>query len=180
MAAACYPEGHPDSPHPGGGHPPSEGEGGRRRQPSGHPAVFDNEDYYNFLYKLREAGIQTPVQAGIMPVTNKSQIERMVSLCGASIPKRLVRILSRYGHNPAAMMDAGIAYATEQIIDLLSNGAHGIHLYTMNNPEVARRISGSIGSIVHCIQRAGGLIHGVCHRPPGGAAVSRLRHYRAG
>ena len=151
VAAACYPEGHPDSPTLEADirHLKEKVDAGASHLIT--QLFFDNEDYYNFLYKLREAGIQTPVQAGIMPVTNKSQIERMVSMCGASIPKRLVRILSRYGHNPAAMMDAGIAYATEQIIDLLSNGAHGIHLYTMNNPEVARRISGSIGSIVHCI-----------------------------
>ena len=147
ILAACYPEGHPDS----------DGVEDdvtylKKKVDAGASHLvtqlfFDNEDYYNFLYKLREAGIQTPVQAGIMPVTNKSQIERMVSLCGASIPKRLVRILSRYGHNPAAMMDAGIAYATEQIIDLIANGVSHVHIYTMNQPDIAGRIIGNLSEI---------------------------------
>ncbi|MEG0767206.1 MAG: methylenetetrahydrofolate reductase, partial [Clostridia bacterium] len=112
---------------------------------------FDNADFYAFVYQAREAGITVPIEAGIMPVVNRRQIERMVTLCGASLPKRLTRLLNRYGHNDDAMADAGIAYATEQIIDLISNQVQGIHLYTMNNPYVARRIGDNISQILHCV-----------------------------
>lgn len=109
---------------------------------------FDNSHFYEFLEKARIAGINVPIDAGIMPVVNKSQIERMVSMCGASLPSKFTKMMQKYEHNPEALRDAGIAYAIDQIVDLISNGADGIHLYTMNNPYVARKISDSISSLL--------------------------------
>ncbi len=108
---------------------------------------FDNNLFYDFKEKLDILGVNIPVSAGIMPVINKKQIERITNLCGASIPLKFGRILDKYEHNPEALKEAGIAYATEQIIDLLSAGVDGIHLYTMNRPEVARKILGQIWNI---------------------------------
>lgn len=108
---------------------------------------FDNNFYYSFMEKLDILGVNLPVSAGIMPVINKKQIERITSLCGASIPDKFRRILDKYGDNSAALKEAGTAYATEQIIDLLSSGADGIHLYTMNRPEIARKIVTQISDI---------------------------------
>lgn len=110
---------------------------------------FDNEAFYDFVEKTRIAGINVPIEAGIMPVTNKKQIERMVSMCGASIPAKLSKLLQRFGDNPVAMRDAGISYAVDQIIDLIANGVDGIHIYTMNDPYVARKITESVSSIVN-------------------------------
>ena len=104
--------------------------------------------FYDFLEKARIAGINVPIEAGIMPVTNKNQIERMVALCGASLPSKFSKMISRYEHNPEALRDAGIAYAVDQIVDLISNGVDGIHLYTMNNPYIARKISESVKSLL--------------------------------
>lgn len=101
---------------------------------------LDNNYFYDFKEKLELMDITVPVSAGIMPVINKRQIERITGLCGVEIPAKFKRILHKYGDNPEALKEAGIAYATEQIIDLLSSGVDGIHLYTMNKPEVARRI----------------------------------------
>lgn len=109
---------------------------------------FDNSHFYEFLEKARIAGIDVPVDAGIMPVINKGQIERMVSMCGASLPSKFTKMMQRYEHNPEALRDAGIAYAIDQIVDLISNGVDGIHLYTMNNPYVAKKISESISSLL--------------------------------
>ncbi len=108
---------------------------------------FDNNYFYSFLEKLDILGVSLPVSAGIMPVINKKQIERITGLCGATLPVKFKRILDRYGDNSEALKEAGIAYATEQIIDLLSSGADGIHLYTMNRPEVARNIVSHISNI---------------------------------
>ena len=108
---------------------------------------FDNNLFYDFVEKARIAGINVPIEAGIMPVVNKKQIERMVSLCGASLPAKFTKMMSRYEHKPEAMRDAGIAYAVNQIVDLVSQGVDGIHLYTMNNPYIARRISESVKSL---------------------------------
>lgn len=108
---------------------------------------FDNNLFYNFKEKLDILGVNMPISAGIMPVINKKQIERITNLCGASVPLKFRRILDKYEHNPEALKEAGIAYATEQIIDLLSAGVDGIHLYTMNRPEVARKILGQIWNI---------------------------------
>ncbi|MCL2054792.1 MAG: methylenetetrahydrofolate reductase [NAD(P)H] [Oscillospiraceae bacterium] len=109
---------------------------------------FDNAIFYSFAEKLEIAGIDVPVEAGIMPVVNKKQIERMVSLCGASLPAKFTKMLQKYEHNPEALRDAGLAYAIDQIADLISNGVSGIHLYTMNNPLVAKRITDSIRSLL--------------------------------
>ncbi len=109
---------------------------------------FDNAVFHNFREKLAIADINVPVEAGIMPVVNKSQIERMVSMCGASLPAKFSKMMQKYEHNPDALRDAGIAYAVDQIVDLISSGVDGIHLYTMNNPYIARRISESISSLL--------------------------------
>ncbi|MBE5952409.1 MAG: methylenetetrahydrofolate reductase [NAD(P)H] [Lachnospiraceae bacterium] len=108
---------------------------------------FDNEAFYKFREKTQIAGIEVPIEAGIMPVMSKSQIERMVSMCGASLPSKFVKIMQRYEHNPEALRDAGIAYAIDQIVDLLANGVDGIHLYTMNNPYVAKKIAGAVQNL---------------------------------
>ena len=110
---------------------------------------FDNQVFYDFMDKVKIAGIDVPIEAGIMPVTNKRQIERMVSTCGASLPRKFTRVMQRYENNPEALRDAGIAYATDQIVDLLANGVNGIHLYTMNNAYVARKITESVKNLLH-------------------------------
>lgn len=109
---------------------------------------FDNNCFYSFLEKARIAGIKVPIEAGIMPVVNINSIKRMVSLCGASMPAKFTKIMQRYENNPEALRDAGIAYAVDQIVDLVSNGVDGIHLYTMNNPYVAKKIAENVGSII--------------------------------
>lgn len=109
---------------------------------------FDNSVFYRFLERAKIAGINVPIEAGIMPVTNKKQIERMVSMCGASLPSKFTKIMQKYDSKPDALRDAGIAYAVEQIVDLLANGVDGIHLYTMNNPYVAKKISEAVVSLL--------------------------------
>lgn len=109
---------------------------------------FDNQLFYEFIEKVRIAGIDVPIEAGIMPVVNKKQIERMVSMCGASLPSKFVKMMQRYENHPDALRDAGIAYAVDQIVDLISYGVDGIHLYTMNNPYIARKISDSISELL--------------------------------
>ena len=109
---------------------------------------FDNKAFYDFREKATIAGINVPIEAGIMPVVNKNSIERMVSMCGASLPAKFTKIMQRFEHNPEALRDAGIAYAVDQIVDLVSNGVDGIHLYTMNNPYIAKKISESVLSII--------------------------------
>ena len=109
---------------------------------------FDNNLLYNFLYKIREAGITVPVIAGIMPITNAAQVERAVKLSGSFIPQRFKSLVDRFGNDSNAMMAAGIAYATDQIIDLYANGITCVHVYSMNKPEVARKISENLGSII--------------------------------
>lgn len=109
---------------------------------------FDNEAFYRFYEKTRIAGISTPVEAGIMPVTNKANIERMVNLCGASLPKKFERILKKYENNKKALLDAGMAYAINQIVDLIANDVDGVHIYTMNNSKVAGRICDGIRNLI--------------------------------
>ncbi|HPA53476.1 MAG TPA: methylenetetrahydrofolate reductase [NAD(P)H] [Bacillota bacterium] len=140
IGAACYPEGHIECPDK-----VQDLKHLKLKADSGADFLitqlfFDNNLYYSLLEKLDILDVKLPVSAGIMPVINKRQIERITALCGASIPPKIKRILDKYGDNPEALKEAGIAYATEQIIDLLSGGAAGIHLYTMNRPEVARKI----------------------------------------
>ncbi len=108
---------------------------------------FDNTKFYDFLEKTKIAGINVPIEAGIMPVTNKNQIERMVSMCGASLPPKFVKVIQKYGDSPEALRDAGIAYAVDQIVDLVSNGVDGVHLYTMNNPYIAKKITESVRTL---------------------------------
>ncbi len=109
---------------------------------------FDNEFFYRFYEKTRIAGIDVPVEAGIMPVTNRAQIERMVNTCGASLPRKFERILHKYEENKEALFDAGMAYAINQIVDLIANDVEGIHIFTMNNPKVAGRICDGIRNLI--------------------------------
>lgn len=109
---------------------------------------FDNASFYKFIEKVRAAGISVPIEAGIMPCVNAKQIQRMVGMCGASLPTKFTKMIARYENNPEAMRSAGIAYAVDQIIDLCANGVDGIHLYTMNNPVIARKIAESVSSVI--------------------------------
>lgn len=109
---------------------------------------FDNEFFYSFYEKTRIAGIKAPVEAGIMPVTNRAQIERMVNTCGASLPDKFQKILHKYENNKEALFDAGMVYALNQIVDLIANDVDGIHIYTMNNIRVADRICEGIKSLI--------------------------------
>ncbi len=109
---------------------------------------FDNNLLYNFLYKIREQGINVPVIAGIMPITNANQLERAIKLSGSFVPRRFVSLVDRFGHNPLAMKQAGIAYATDQIIDLFANGIKNVHVYSMNKPEVAKKIMENLSDII--------------------------------
>ncbi|MDE6781107.1 MAG: methylenetetrahydrofolate reductase [NAD(P)H] [Ruminococcus sp.] len=140
IIAACYPEGHSESNNIiddinylkykvdcGASHLITQ-------------LFLDNDDFYKFRERAEIKGISVPIEAGIMPVTNKAQIERMVKLCGIKLPQKFMKMIERYENNPTALRDAGIAYAIDQIVDLISHDAEGIHLYTMNNPYVAKKI----------------------------------------
>ncbi len=109
---------------------------------------FDNNLLYNFLYKIREAGITVPVIPGIMPITNANQIERAIKLSGSFIPQRFKSLVDRFGSDPLAMKQAGIAYAVDQIIDLFANGITNVHVYSMNKPDVAWKIMSSVSNII--------------------------------
>ena len=109
---------------------------------------FDNNLLYNFLYKIREAGITVPVIAGIMPITNAKQVERAIKLSGSFMPQRFKSLVDKFGSDPAAMKQAGIAYATDQIIDLFANGITNVHVYSMNKPDVAEKIQSNLSDIL--------------------------------
>ena len=109
---------------------------------------FDNNLLYNFLYKIREAGITVPVIPGIMPITNANQIERAIKLSGSFMPQRFKSLVDKFGSDPAAMKQAGIVYATDQIIDLFANGIKNVHVYSMNKPEVAEQIMTNLSDIL--------------------------------
>ncbi len=148
VSAACYPEGHIDSDNL-----ITDIHNLRRKVDAGAQHLisqlfFDNGYFYSFLEKARIAGITVPMEAGIMPVVNKAQIERMVTLCGASLPAKFTKMMQRFEHSPEALRDAGIAYAVDQIVDLVSQGVDGIHLYTMNNSYIARKIHASIAGLL--------------------------------
>ena len=148
IAGACYPEVHPDADSI-----VDDLRNLKKKVDAGASHLitqlfFDNEAFYAFREKAELAGIDVPIEAGIMPVVNKNQIERMVTTCGASLPNKFVRIMQKYEHNPEALRDAGIAYAVNQIVDLAASGVDGIHLYTMNNAYVARKISEAISGII--------------------------------
>ena len=109
---------------------------------------FDNNLLYNFLYKIREAGITVPVIAGIMPITNAKQVERAIKLSGSFMPQRFKSLVDKFGSDPAAMKQAGIAYATDQIIALFANGITNVHVYSMNKPDVAEKIQSNLSDIL--------------------------------
>ena len=148
IGGACYPEGHPESP-----------DGNRDiemlkvKVDAGVSFLttqmfFDNNIIYNFMYRLMRAGVTAPVVPGIMPVTNAKQIKRIVAISGGALPQKFIRLIDRYGDDPDSMRQAGIAYATSQIIDLYANGFNAVHVYSMNKPEVARSIAENLSSII--------------------------------
>ena len=109
---------------------------------------FDNNLLYNFLYKIREAGITVPVIPGIMPITNAKQVERAIKMSGSYMPQRFKSLVDHFGSNPDAMKQAGIAYATDQIIDLYANGITNVHVYSMNKPDVAKKLQDNLSEIL--------------------------------
>lgn len=148
IGGACYPECHPES-----ADSRADIEGLRRKVEAGCEYLttqmfFDNDILYNFMYRLLRAGVDVPVVAGIMPVTNAKQILRICSISKSALPQRFLRIVDRFGDDPAAMQEAGIAFATEQIIDLYANGINAVHVYSMNKPEVAAAIRQNLASIL--------------------------------
>lgn len=149
VGAACYPEGHVECPH-------REDDIDFLKQKVDQGAdflttqmFFDNSVLYQFLYRILAKGITVPVVAGIMPVISAGQIKRICQLSGTALPPRFQGILDRFGDDPPAMRQAGIAYATEQIIDLIANGVSHIHIYTMNKPDIAAAIMSNLSHIVH-------------------------------
>lgn len=148
IMAACYPEGHSECDNI-----VDDIKNLRHKVDCGASHLItqlflDNDYFYRFRERTQLAGIDVPIEAGIMPVTNKAQIERMVQLCGINYPKKFVKAMEKYADNPLAMRDAGIAYAINQIVDLISNGVDGIHLYTMNNSYVAHRIYEAVHNLL--------------------------------
>ena len=148
IGAACYPEGHPEAPSWD-----ADLNFLRQKVDAGVDFLttqmfFDNNILYQFLYRALKKGITVPVCAGIMPVVNAKQIRRITALSGARLPPRFASIVDRFGSDPASMREAGIAYATEQIIDLIAGGVNHIHLYTMNKPDIAAAIFGNLRSIL--------------------------------
>ena len=148
IGAACYPEGHVESANKTEDilHLKEKVEAGCDFVTT--QMFFDNNILYNYLYRIREKGVTVPVVAGIMPVTNAGQIKRICQLSGTYLPARFKAIVDRFGDNPAAMKQAGIAYATDQIIDLIANGVNGIHVYSMNKPDVAESILKNLSEIL--------------------------------
>ena len=148
IGGACYPEGHPESENS-----KSDIESLKKKIDAGCQFLttqmfFDNNILYNFLYRIQRAGIFVPIVAGIMPVTNAKQIKRICSISSNALPQRFLRIVDRYEHNPEAMKQAGIAYATEQVVDLFANGINAVHIYSMNNPSVAEKIKENISELL--------------------------------
>ncbi len=149
VGAACYPEGHPES-----GSRAKDLDYLRRKVDAGVDFLttqmfFDNGILYNFLYRMQRTGIHVPVCAGIMPICDARQVSRAVKLSGSIMPPRFAAIADRFAEDPQSMTQAGIAFATEQIVDLLANGVGHIHLYTMNKPWIARAIVSNLSSILH-------------------------------
>ena len=148
IGAACYPEVHPES-----ANQREDIKYLKEKVDAGADflttqMVFDNNLFYNFLYKIREAGITVPILPGIMPITNANQVERAIKLSGAFMPQRFKAMVDKFGSNPDAMKQAGIAYATDQIIDLFANGFRTVHVYSMNNPAVASAIMANLSKIL--------------------------------
>lgn len=148
IGGACYPEIHPES--------INQNEDIRRLKEKVDAGCdflttqmfFDNNLLYNFLYKIREAGITVPVIPGVMPITNANQVERAIKLSGSFMPQRFKSLVDKFGSDPAAMKQAGIAYATDQIIDLYANGITNVHVYSMNKPDVAEKIQANLSDIL--------------------------------
>lgn len=148
IGAACYPEVHPES-----ANQKEDIRHLKEKVDAGCSFLttqmfFDNNVLYNFLYKIREAGITVPVIPGIMPITNAGQVERAVKLSGSFMPRRFASLVDKFGADSAAMKQAGIAYATDQIIDLYANGIQNVHVYSMNKPDVAEHIGQNLSSIL--------------------------------
>lgn len=148
VGAACYPEGHPECPSR-----QQDMDNLRRKVDAGVDFLttqmfFDNALLYNFLYRMQRAGIRVPVCAGIMPICDPKQVARAVKLSGSMMPPRFAAIADRFSSSPAAMTQAGIAFATDQIVDLIANGVTNIHLYTMNKPWIARAIMANLSDIL--------------------------------
>ena len=148
IGGACYPEIHPES-----ANQKDDIRYLREKVDAGCSFLttqmfFDNNLLYNFLYKIREAGITVPIIPGIMPITNANQVERAIKLSGSFMPQRFKSLVDKFGQNPAAMKQAGIAYATDQIIDLYANGIRNVHVYSMNKPDVAAKIQANLADII--------------------------------
>lgn len=153
IVAACYPEGHIESIDKN-----KDIEIMKLKEEAGadyfiSQIFLDNNYFYNLLDKAEQKGIKGPIQAGIMPVVNKKQIERIVSLCGTTLPAKFIKIINKYEHDQVALRDAGIAYALEQIVDLISSDVRGVHLYTMNNSYIAKTITKGIDSILKSVNQ---------------------------
>lgn len=148
IGGACYPELHPESTNQTEDilHLKEKVDAGLSFLTT--QMFFDNNLLYNFLYKIREAGITVPVVAGIMPITSINQIERVVKLSGSFMPQRFKTMVDKFGSDPFAMRQAGIAYATDQIIDLYANGVLNVHLYSMNKPDIAAAIQSNVSEII--------------------------------
>ena len=148
IGGACYPEVHPESRNQAEdiAHLREKVEAGCDFLTT--QMFFDNNLLYNFLYKIRQAGIEVPVVPGIMPITNGNQVERAITLSGSMMPQRFKSLVDKFGDDPAAMKQAGIAYATDQIIDLYANGVNHIHLYSMNKPDIAAKIMENLSDIL--------------------------------
>ena len=149
LGGACYPECHPECEHLADdiAHLAEKVAAGLDFLTT--QMFFDNNVYFHYLSRLRSAGITIPVVAGIMPVTNGRQIARICKLSGTMLPPRFRAIVDRFGDDPVSMLSAGVAYATEQIVDLFANGVDNVHVYTMNRPEIAARIMGNLAGIVN-------------------------------
>ena len=148
IGGACYPEGHPEADDK-----TADIANIKKKVDAGCEFLttqmfFDNSIFYNYLYRLREAGIFVPVIAGIMPITKKAQLARSIQLSGCCVPAKFKSIVDWFGDESQKMQQAGIAYATEQIIDLFANGIKNVHVYTMNNPEVALGIQNNLSEII--------------------------------
>ena len=148
IGGACYPEIHPES-----ADQKEDIRYLREKVDAGCDFLttqmfFDNNLLYNFLYKIREAGITVPVIPGIMPITNAKQVERAIKLSGSFMPQRFKSLVDRFGGDPDAMKQAGIAYTTDQIIDLYANGITDVHVYSMNKPDVAAKIQDNLSAIL--------------------------------
>ncbi|MDD6463012.1 MAG: methylenetetrahydrofolate reductase [NAD(P)H] [Clostridiaceae bacterium] len=148
IGGACYPEIHPES-----SNQKEDIKHLKEKVDAGCEFLttqmfFDNNLLYNFLYKIRESGITVPIIAGIMPITNANQVDRAIKLSGSFMPQRFKSLVDKFGSDPLAMKQAGIAYATDQIIDLYANGLTNIHVYSMNKPDVAQKIQANLSDIL--------------------------------